>query len=266
MKAELSLAHLFLDASLLVQMIMLALLAASVYSWTLIFYKRKLFSRLELYANAFEQRFWSGKDLMSLFKESKQQSNPAGMDLIFTTGFRDFARLHKQGNGISDLQWQAIQRNMRVSMNRELDSMEDRLSNLATIGSTSPYVGLFGTVWGIMSSFTALGSVQQATLALVAPGIAEALFATAMGLFAAIPAVVSYNRYSSQIERMANRYENFIDEFVSVLMHNASASDVEGESNTGSRLDAGLEASTESASEPTSEKETPATLGPGAEA
>ena len=229
MKAELSLAQLFLDASLLVQMIMLALLAASVYSWTIIFYKRKLFARLELSANAFEQRFWSGKDLMSLFKESKQLAKPAGMDLIFITGFRDFARLHKLGNGISNLQWEAIQRNMRVSMNRELDTMEDRLANLATIGSTSPYVGLFGTVWGIMSSFTALGSVAQATLALVAPGIAEALFATAMGLFAAIPAVVGYNRYSSQIERTAGRYENFIDEFISVLMHNAASSAAEGE-------------------------------------
>lgn len=237
-KAELSLAHLFLDASLLVQMIMLVLLAASVYSWTIIFYKRKLFSRLNLHANAFEQRFWSGKDLMSLFKESKQLDKPAGMDLIFITGFRDFARLHKQGNGISHLQWEAIQRNMRVCLNRELDTMEDKLASLATIGSTSPYVGLFGTVWGIMSSFTALGSVAQATLALVAPGIAEALFATAMGLFAAIPAVVSYNRYSSQIERMAGRYENFIDEFVSVLMHNAAGD--ESESTTESRLNASL--------------------------
>jgi len=236
-KAELSLAHLFLDASLLVQMIMLALLAASVYSWTVIFYKRKSFKRLGLYANSFEQRFWSGKDLMSLFKESKALEKPAGMDLIFMTGFRDFARLHKQGNGISDLQWQAIQRNMRVSMNRELDSMEEKLSNLATIGSTSPYVGLFGTVWGIMSSFTALGSVQQATLALVAPGIAEALFATAMGLFAAIPAVVSYNRYSSQIEQMASRYENFIDEFLSVLMHNAASSDTDSAEKTDSLPD-----------------------------
>lgn len=242
MKAELSLAHLFLDASLLVQMIMLALLATSVYSWTVIFYKRKLFTRLEQYANAFEQRFWSGQDLMNLFKESKQLDKAAGMDLIFMTGFRDFARLHKQGNGISNLQWEAIQRNMRVTMNRELDTMEDRLSNLATVGSTSPYVGLFGTVWGIMSSFTALGSVQQATLALVAPGIAEALFATAMGLFAAIPAVVSYNRYSSQIERMAGRYENFIDEFISVLMHNAasSAAETEGEADTASRLNASI--------------------------
>ena len=231
MKSELSLAQLFLDASLLVQLIMLALLAASVYSWTVIFYKRKIFSRLALYANAFEQRFWSGKDLMSLYKESKRQTPAVGMDLIFITGFRDFARLHKQGNGISDLQWQAIQRNMRVSMNRELDAMEERLSNLATIGSTSPYVGLFGTVWGIMSSFSALGSAHQATLALVAPGIAEALFATAMGLFAAIPAVVSYNRYSARIEHMANRYENFIDEFTSVLMHNASSSDGEERSD-----------------------------------
>ena len=222
MHAELSLGQLFLDASLLVQMIMMALLAASIYSWTVIFFKLKNYKRMRLLADAFEQRFWSGKDMMALYNESKQMQNPIGMDAIFIAGFREFARMHKQGGVSSELQWEGIQRNMRVVMNRDLDQMEGKLSMLASIGSTSPYVGLFGTVWGIMSSFTALGNVQQATLALVAPGIAEALFATAMGLFAAIPAVVMYNRFSAEVQAFGNRYENFVDEFVSILMRNAS--------------------------------------------
>jgi len=220
--AELSLGQLFLDASLLVQIIMLALLAASIYSWTVIFYKLKNYKRMRLMADLFEQRFWSGKDLMGLYNESKKQENPVGMDAIFIAGFREFARLHKQGGVSGELQWEGIQRNMRVVMNRELDRMEDKLAMLASIGSTSPYVGLFGTVWGIMSSFTALGNVQQATLALVAPGIAEALFATAMGLFAAIPAVVMYNRLSAEVQAFANRYDNFSEEFVSILMRNTT--------------------------------------------
>jgi biopolymer transport protein TolQ len=220
--AELSLGQLILHASLLVQFIMLALLTASIYSWTVIFYKLKNYKSMRLLADVFEERFWSGKDLMGLYNESKQMQNPAGMDAIFIAGFREFARLHKQGGVNSELQWQGIQRNMRVVMNRELDRMENQLSMLATIGSTSPYVGLFGTVWGIMSSFTALGNVQQATLALVAPGIAEALFATAMGLFAAIPAVVMYNRLSAEVQSFANRYDNFMEEFISILMRNTA--------------------------------------------
>lgn len=222
MQAELSLGQLILNASLLVQLIMLVLLAASIYSWTVIFYKLKNYKRMRLLADVFEQRFWSGKDMMSLYKESKQQDNPQGMDAIFIAGFREFARLHKQGGVATEMQWEGIQRNMRVVMNRELDRMEDKLSMLATIGSTSPYVGLFGTVWGIMSAFTALGNVQQATLALVAPGIAEALFATAMGLFAAIPAVVMYNRLSAAVQAFGNRYDNFMEEFISILMRNAN--------------------------------------------
>ncbi|MBD3609502.1 MAG: protein TolQ [Gammaproteobacteria bacterium] len=231
MKTELSLGQLFLDASLLVQLIMLALIIASLYSWTIIFFKVKLFKRVRQYTDAFEERFWSGKDLMSLFNESKAQKDPTGIDNIFTSGFREFARMHKQGT-LNDMQWDAIQRSMRVNLNRELDTMEDNLSVLATIGSTSPYVGLFGTVWGIMSSFTALGSMQHATLALVAPGIAEALFATAMGLFAAIPAVVAYNRFSNEVVKISNRYENFVDEFVSILMHHAASKTEEKQEGT----------------------------------
>ncbi|MBD3670758.1 MAG: protein TolQ [Gammaproteobacteria bacterium] len=225
MNADLSLGQLFLDASLLVQMIMLALLAASLYSWTLIFYKTKRFKRKRLAADEFEARFWSGKEMMGLYNDSKQLTHPSAMDNIFIAGFREFARMHKHGGVTSELQWEGIQRNMRVVMYKELEQMEDKLSMLATIGSTSPYVGLFGTVWGIMSSFTALGNVQQATLALVAPGIAEALFATAMGLFAAIPAVIMYNRLSAQVQQFSNRYENFMDEFTSILMRNADVNE-----------------------------------------
>jgi biopolymer transport protein TolQ len=169
-------------------------------------------------ANAFEERFWSGGDLSALYKDlsAKERTNQ-GLAAIFRAGFQEYVRLRKiEGNDMMAV-LQGAERSMRVALSREMDRLESNLPFLATVGSTSPYVGLFGTVWGIMHAFHALGNVDQATLALVAPGISEALVATAIGLFAAIPAVVAYNRYSNQVERLNNRYEEFMEEFSTLL-------------------------------------------------
>jgi biopolymer transport protein TolQ len=213
---------LVLDASLLVQLVMLLLLVASVVSWTMIFQKRIRMHRARRSANKFEDQFWSGKDLVSIYNRINDPKHEAtGMEVIFLSGFKEFARLR----GHSGIDPQAVlegaQRAMRVALSREIDDLELHLSFLATVGSTSPYVGLFGTVWGIMNSFRALGNVQQATLAMVAPGIAEALIATAMGLFAAIPAVIAYNRFANDVERLSNRYDTFVEEFSSILQRQA---------------------------------------------
>jgi biopolymer transport protein TolQ len=173
-------------------------------------------------AQQFESRFWSGGDLSQLYKELSQRSDRIrGMESVFHAGFREFARLRQQGGIDPREMMEGVQRAMRVALNRETETLEHHLPFLATVGSTSPYVGLFGTVWGIMNSFHALGNVNQATLAMVAPGISEALIATAMGLFAAIPAVIAYNRYSTETERLVNRYDNFLEEFSSVLQRQA---------------------------------------------
>jgi biopolymer transport protein TolQ len=221
--ADLSLIHLIANASFLVQLVMLALLLASVASWTLIFRKRALLRAARRAAEDFEERFWSGKDLVTLYNRiTAKHYSPKGMEKIFEAGFREYARLRKQ-----DLQPREVlegtQRAMRVALSREMDQLEAHLSFLATVGSTSPYIGLFGTVWGIMNSFRALGNVHQATLAMVAPGIAEALIATAMGLFAAIPAVIAYNRYANDVERLGNRYDVFMEEFSALLQRQARA-------------------------------------------
>lgn len=223
MTADLSLIHLIANASFLVQLVMLALLLASVASWTLIFRKRALLRAARRAAEDFEERFWSGKDLVTLYNRiTAKHYSPKGMEKIFEAGFREYARLRKQ-----DLQPREVlegtQRAMRVALSREMDQLEAHLSFLATVGSTSPYIGLFGTVWGIMNSFRALGNVHQATLAMVAPGIAEALIATAMGLFAAIPAVIAYNRYANDVERLGNRYDVFMEEFSALLQRQARA-------------------------------------------
>jgi len=220
--SDLSLMDLVLDASLLVQLVMLLLLVASVVSWTMIFQKRIRMHRARRSANKFEDQFWSGKDLVSIYNRINDPKHEAtGMEVIFLSGFKEFARLR----GHSGIDPQAVlegaQRAMRVALSREIDDLELHLSFLATVGSTSPYVGLFGTVWGIMNSFRALGNVQQATLAMVAPGIAEALIATAMGLFAAIPAVIAYNRFANDVERLSNRYDTFVEEFSSILQRQA---------------------------------------------
>lgn len=218
MTTDLSILELVLDASLLVQLVMLSLVLASVISWTVIFRKWGALRDARIAAEAFEDEFWSGKDLVSMYTRiNEQQEEPSGMERIFQSGFREFARLRNQSGIDGRAVVEGSHRAMRVALNREVDELEQHLSFLATVGSTSPYVGLFGTVWGIMNSFRALGNVSQATLAMVAPGIAEALIATAIGLFAAIPAVIAYNRYANDAERLTNRYDIFMEEFSTIL-------------------------------------------------
>lgn len=222
MSADLSIINLVLHASVLVQLVMILLLGLSVMSWFIIFRKRQIMTAARAGAKQFEARFWSGGDLSQLYKELSQRADRMrGMESIFHAGFKEFARLRQQG-GIDPREiMEGVQRAMRVALSRETETLEHHLPFLATVGSTSPYVGLFGTVWGIMNSFHALGNVNQATLAMVAPGISEALVATAMGLFAAIPAVIAYNRYSTETDRLVNRYDNFLQEFASVLQRQA---------------------------------------------
>jgi biopolymer transport protein TolQ len=220
--ADLSILSLIIDASVLVQLVMLLLLIASLFSWNVIFQKRRILIRARAEADEFEEKFWSGGDLSSLYNQvTSGRCGSGGMTVIFEAGFKEFARLRKQ-EGIDPMAvLEGSQRAMRVALSRETDRLEVHLPFLATVGSTSPYVGLFGTVWGIMNSFRALGNVKQATIAMVAPGIAEALVATAMGLFAAIPAVIGYNRFTTELDRLLNRYEAFSEEFASILQRQA---------------------------------------------
>ncbi|MGZ8246347.1 protein TolQ [Methylomagnum sp.] len=222
MSSDLSIITLIKEASLVVQIVMAILILASVVSWTFIFSKYREIKRAEEISEEFEERFWSGIDLADLYRQlTKEEYDTEGLENIFLSGFKEFARLRQQTNIGPDAVMEGAARVMRVALNRELERLDERLPFLATVGSTSPYVGLFGTVWGIMNSFRSLGAVKQATLAMVAPGISEALVATAMGLFAAIPAVMAYNRYSTEIGRLANRYEAFTDEFLSLLHRQA---------------------------------------------
>jgi biopolymer transport protein TolQ len=224
MTPELSIFALIKEASLIVQLVLFILLLASVVSWTFIFSKFREIERAEETSEHFEERFWSGIDLIDLYRQlAKDEYDTEGMENIFLAGFKEFARLRQQQGITPDALVSGAQRTMRVALNRELERLDERLPFLATVGSTSPYIGLFGTVWGIMNSFRSLGNVKQATLAMVAPGISEALIATAMGLFAAIPAVMAYNRYSTNIERLANRYEAFTEEFLGLLHRQAHA-------------------------------------------
>jgi biopolymer transport protein TolQ len=210
--------QLILAASPVVQFVMTILLLMSLTSWWVIFKKYFSLSRSQAAANDFEDAFWSGIDLTSLYSRlNRQKQNSDGMAAIFMAGFQEFLRLRVQPQADAELLLSGSQRAMRAAMTRELDALETYLPMLATAGSVSPYIGLFGTVWGIMNSFRALGAAQQATLAHVAPGIAEALIATAMGLFAAIPAVVAYNRYVTQVERLESRYDTFMEEFSNIL-------------------------------------------------
>lgn len=218
MSSDMSFIHLITGASFVVQMVMLLLLVVSMVSWTMIFRRRSALRDAQEEADAFEDRFWSGGDLGKLYREVSAGSRDLmGMAEIFQAGFSEYARLRKQEGVDSRTVVEGAQRVMRVELSRETDDLETHLSFLATVGSTSPYVGLFGTVWGIMNSFRGLGNAHQATLSMVAPGIAEALIATAMGLFAAIPAVIAYNRYSHDVERLINRYDNFLEEFSTIL-------------------------------------------------
>jgi len=215
--ADLSMITLISEASLVVKLVMLALLAISIYSWLLIFKKRNELIQAKQDADSFEDKFWSGNELNKLYEDISSRPHASrGMEGIFEVGFKEFVRLKKSASE-SGMVLDGAQRVMRISLAREVDQLEMSLPFLATAGSTSPYIGLFGTVWGIMNSFRALGNVQQATLGMVAPGIAEALIATAMGLFAAIPAVIAYNRYSHEVERLINRYDTFLEEFSSIL-------------------------------------------------
>lgn len=213
---DMSIWHLISNASLIVQLVMLALVAASVYSWTIIFQRRALYSDARQRADKFDDSFWSGGDLNALYESVSRNSQLQGQESIFRAGFKEFLRLREKGAD-PDAVMQGVQRAMRIALTQEQQRLENSLSFLASVGSTSPYVGLFGTVWGIMTSFIGLAKVQQATLAVVAPGIAEALIATAMGLFAAIPAVLAYNRYASTSDSLLTRYETFADEFSSIL-------------------------------------------------
>ena len=220
MIGEHSALDLILGASFAVQCVMALLAAASVVSWAIIFRKSRLLGGTIKATDVFEDEFWSGGDLASLYK-SYEGTSPTGMASVFVSGFREFSRLRQQvGLGGAQL-LEGTRRAMKVAQLRETDRLEQNLSTLATIGSTSPYVGLFGTVWGIMSAFQGLGNVQQATLAVVAPAIAEALIATAMGLFAAIPAVVAYNRYADQVGRLELRDDTFVEEFSTILQRHA---------------------------------------------
>ncbi len=221
MTTDLSLVSLILNASPLVQAVMLFLLIVSLVSWTMIFQKSRVVKTARSEATQFESQFWSGGDLTVLYREIIAREKTVGLEKIFEAGFKEFVRLRKQGSVEPMAVVEGAQRAMRVELSREVEVLETQLPFLATVGSTSPYVGLFGTVWGIMNSFRALGNVNQATLAMVAPGIAEALIATAMGLFAAIPAVVAYNRYSTDVERIISRYDTFLEEFSTILQRQA---------------------------------------------
>ncbi|WP_133512043.1 protein TolQ [Candidatus Thiosymbion oneisti] len=218
MYAELSLLDLVLNASIVVQLVLVSLVLASIISWTMIFDRARVLKRARQTTDDFEQHFWSGGDLGALYRDlERDPRGVSGSAAIFRAGFKEYMRLRKGDNGDLMAVLQGTERSMRVALSREMDCLEVNLPFLATVGSTSPYVGLFGTVWGIMHAFHALGNVKQATLALVAPGISEALVATAIGLFAAIPAVVAYNRYANQVERLNNRYQEFMEEFSTLL-------------------------------------------------
>src|SRR6202142_3233049 len=214
---DFSVVELVLDASPVVQSVMLLLGIASVASWAIIFAKSRIISKSRRQAEKFETAFWSGGDLGALYRSIETKGRAGtGLQSIFESGFGEFSRLRQLANPSEQL-LEGARRSMRVAQMREIDRLEKNLAMLATVGSTSPYVGLFGTVWGIMSAFHHLGNAQQATLAAVAPGISEALIATAMGLFAAIPAVVAYNRFADQVSRLELRFDTFMEEFSTIL-------------------------------------------------
>ena len=223
MSAELSIVSLILEASLLVKFVMLVLLGFSVACWAMIFQRKHALGLVKQQLKTFEDKFWSGADLSKLYNEISTKNQTQGIENLFVAGFKEFARLRKSNIDDPAVIIDGTQRAMRVALSREIDSLETHLPFMATVGSISPYIGLFGTVWGIMNSFIGLGSVQQATLSMVAPGIAEALIATAMGLFAAIPAVMAFNRFSHKVEKLENSYGNFMEEFASILQRQTVA-------------------------------------------
>lgn len=214
----------FLHASLVVQCVMMMLLAASIFSWTYILQRNAYLKKTREAVGHFEKAFWSGEDLSKLYAEgAKNKTSLSGIEAIFYAGFNEFLRFRKQTGATLHQIMENTKRAMRVAQMREQDKLETHLPFLAIVGSTSPYVGLFGTVWGIMQAFRALANVQQATIAMVAPGIAEALIATALGLFAAIPAVIAYNRYITDIGRLMNRFDAFQEEFTNILVRQSQS-------------------------------------------
>lgn len=226
MSGEISITGLIVEATFVVQLVMLTLCLLSVLSWYLMYNRRRVLKQAQQNSVAFEDRFWSGVDLSRLFVQVNNEPNvTCGQENIFRTGFKEFARLRKSEIADADSVMQGSERAMRVALLREQEKLETGLPILATIGSVSPYIGLFGTVWGIMHSFLSLANQQQATLAAVAPGIAEALIATAMGLVAAVPAVVAYNHFSAAVDRLLHSYDAFSDEFSGILHRKAHASE-----------------------------------------
>jgi biopolymer transport protein TolQ len=222
---QLSIYELIANASFLVQMVMLVLVLASVASWVMIFQRWFFLRRVQRDVDDFEDHFWSGIDLRELYRELEREEELTGIENVFVSGFKEFTRLSESASDDPDAVMQGVQRATRVALTREEERLETHLAFLATVGSTSPYVGLFGTVWGIMNSFRSLANMTQATLASVAPGISEALIATAMGLFAAIPAVIAFNRFSARVEALMTRHDAFSDELTGILHRVAHARD-----------------------------------------
>ncbi|HEY5647420.1 MAG TPA: protein TolQ [Pseudomonadales bacterium] len=223
MPEQLSIFELIANASALVQMVMGVLVLASLTSWVMIFQRWLFLRRVSVEVDTFEDHFWSGIDLREFYRELDAEEDLTGIEDMFVAGFKEYTRLSEQSGADTEAIMQGVQRAMRVSLNRQEEKLETHLAFLATVGSTSPYIGLFGTVWGIMNSFRSLANMSQATLATVAPGISEALVATAMGLFAAIPAVIGYNRFSARVEVLMKRYETFSEEFAAILYRAAHA-------------------------------------------
>ena len=215
--------QLILQASIVVKIVIGILVLASLMSWWYIFVKMFSVSRTKKQIEEFEREFWGGSDLVGLYQRANSgQYEPVGMEKIFEAGFKEYLKLKSRAGADIGALMDGTRRAMKAAFQRELDYLEAHLSFLATVGSVSPYIGLLGTVWGIMNAFRGLSNVAQATLAQVAPGIAEALIATAIGLFAAIPAVIAYNRYTAEIDRIANRYESFMEEFTNILQRQAT--------------------------------------------
>ena len=220
---DMSILHLVLQASWVVQLVMLILAAASVASWAMIFRKMQSLKKVRSQNDDFEQAFWSGTSLNDLYTSAMQNAKHGGpMERIFASGMREYQKLRERRITNADTLMDGTRRAMRASAQREMDEVESGLPFLGSVGSVSPYVGLFGTVWGVMHAFTGFANMEQITLATVAPGIAEALVATAMGLFAAIPAVTAYNRYAHKIDRVASQQDTFIEEFSNILQRNVS--------------------------------------------
>ena len=214
---EISVVHLIAQASLLVQLVMGVLVLASIVSWAVIISKRRLLNRTRQASEKFEERFWSGGNLSDLYESVTRNKESDGLVPIFSAGFDEYRRQQEHGDIDPDDAIAAVHRQMRVTQVREVERLEGGLALLATIGSTSPYVGLFGTVWGIMNAFVGISNMKQASLAVVAPGIAEALIATAMGLFAAIPAVIAYNFFTRSVESLENQYHTFAEEMIGII-------------------------------------------------